>query len=214
MAYRNGVVMTRTRTRLYRRIGAGMLRAAVNLTAPPLPAWPRPGSSIEQWRSWLAPVWADESFRQAVTNASPDLARQVAAILDGRLVNPRRARRAALSLARYALRYAHRSTPFGLFAGISLIKFGEGSIVRVGDTHDVVARPDPAPLDTAISAYEADGELMAGVELCVNNLVRMREGRVHVPAEGASEFSLALTPEDCSVPGSLRAGPQDRPPPG
>ncbi|MER5322262.1 lantibiotic dehydratase family protein [Streptosporangium roseum] len=186
--------MTRTRIRLYRRTGAGMLRAVVNPAAPALPAWPRPGSSIEQWQSWLAPVWADEPFRQAVTSASPDLARQVAAILDGRAANPRRARRAALAVARYALRYAHRSTPFGLFAGVGLVKFSEKTLVRVGDAHKVVVRPDSAALDAAISAYEAAGELMADLEVCVNNLARVRGGRVHVPAEGASEFSLALTP--------------------
>ncbi|MEV7006710.1 lantibiotic dehydratase family protein [Streptosporangium sp. NPDC051022] len=186
--------MTRTRIRLYRRTGAGMLRAAVNLKAPPLPAWPRPGSRIEQWRSWLAPVWADEPFRQAVTNASPDLALQVTAILDGRVASLRRARRAALAVARYALRYAHRSTPFGLFAGVGLVEFGERYLVRVGDGHEVVARPDPAALDAAISAYEADGELPADLEVCVNNLARVRDGRVHVPAEGAAQLSLALTP--------------------
>jgi hypothetical protein len=77
-----------------------MLRAAVNLSTPILPVWPGPGSSTEQWRAWLAPVWADETFRQAVTGASPDLARQVEAVLEGRVVNTRRARRAALALAR------------------------------------------------------------------------------------------------------------------
>jgi hypothetical protein len=49
-------------------------------------------------------------------------------------------------------------------------------------------------LDSAISAWEADGELMADVQVCVNNLARVRGGRVYVPSESASEFSLALTP--------------------
>jgi hypothetical protein len=186
--------MTRSRLRWYRRTGVGMLRAAVNLSAPVFPVWPGPGSAIEQWRSWLAQVWADESFRQAVTGASPDLARQVQAVLDGRSRNARRARRAALALARYAIRYAHRSTPFGLFAGVGLIEFGERSVVRIGEGHVVVGRPDPGSLDSAISAWEAKGVLMADVEVCVNNLARARDGRVYVPAEGASEFSLALTP--------------------
>ncbi|MEU8246233.1 lantibiotic dehydratase [Nonomuraea sp. NPDC048916] len=35
---------------------------------------------------------------------------------------------------------------------------------------------------------------MADVEVCVNNLARVGGGRVYVPSEGASEFSLALTP--------------------
>ena len=186
--------MTRSRRRLYERTSAGMLRAALNLSAPVHPAWPGPGGSTEQWRSWLAPVWADETFRQAVTGASPDLAGQVEAILEGRLSSTRRARRAALAVARYAIRYAHRSTPFGLFAGVGLVEFGDTSAVRVGDGHEVLGRADPGSLDAAISAWEADGELMADVEVRVNNLARVRGGRVHVPSEGASEFSLALTP--------------------
>jgi hypothetical protein len=186
--------MTRSRLRLYRCTGVGMLRAAVNLSAPALPRWPGPCSSTEQWRSWLAPLWADETFRQAVTSASPDLVRRVEAVLDGRSLKVRRARRAALAVARYAIRYAHRSTPFGLFAGVAPVEFGQTSVVHVGEGHQVFCRPDPVSLDAAISAREADWELMAEVALCVNNLARVRGGRVNVPSEGASEYSLALTP--------------------
>ena len=136
--------MTRSRRRLYRRTGPVMLRAAVNFTAPTLPAWPETGASTGRWADWLKPVWADENFRQTVTAASPDLARQVETIIAGRAVKARRARRAALALARYAIRYARRSTPFGLFAGVALARFGEeGAFVRIGDAHEVVHRADP-----------------------------------------------------------------------
>ncbi|WP_205625466.1 lantibiotic dehydratase family protein [Actinomadura atramentaria] len=185
--------MTRSRRRLYRRTGTGMLRAAVNLQAPDLPAWPRPDASTKQWRDWLAPVWADATFRETVTGASPDLARQVGSILGGRPVKARRARRAALAVARYAIRYAHRSTPFGLFAGVSLVGFGGSAAVRVGDRHVVVRRADPVAVDAAIRMREADAALMADVEVRVNTLARVRGGRVYVPSQGASEFSMALT---------------------
>ena len=188
------VVMTRSRLRLYRRTGAGVLRAAVNASGPALAEWPGPVGSIEQWRSWLAAAWADDAFRQTVTGASPDLARQVEAALKGRPSKVRRVRRAALAVARYAIRYTHRSTPFGLFAGVGLVEFGAISAVRIGDRHEAVRRTTPITVDSAISAREADGALMAGVEVCVNNLARVRGGRVYVPSEGASEFSLALSP--------------------
>ncbi|WP_240796305.1 lantibiotic dehydratase family protein [Streptomyces sp. RFCAC02] len=187
--------MTRARHSLYGNAGGGMLRAAVNLTGPDMPPWPCPAAPLEHWRSWLNTVWTDQSFRQAVATASPDLARQVASILGGRTPGVRRVRRAALATARYAIRYARRSTPFGLFAGVALLgDFGDTSEVRVGEGHRVVARPDPVALDTAISRWEADAERMASVEICVNNLARQRGGRVYVPSEGASEISLALTP--------------------
>ncbi|MEV5413391.1 lantibiotic dehydratase family protein [Thermopolyspora sp. NPDC052614] len=186
--------MTRLRHSLYQGAGEGMLRAAVHLTGPDLPPWPGPAAPLERWRPWLAAAWADDAFRQAVSNASPDLDSQVQAILDGRLGKARRARRAALATARYAIRYARRSTPFGLFAGVALVEFGDVAEVCFGEQHQAVARPDPAALDRAISRWETDGERVADVDLCVNNLARQRAGRVYVPSEGASEFSLALTP--------------------
>ncbi|MEU1273508.1 lantibiotic dehydratase family protein [Streptomyces sp. NPDC005799] len=156
--------------------------------------WPGPSASLEQWRAWLRVVWADDTFRQAVTSASPDLARQLQAVLAGRSPGVRRVRRAALATARYAIRYARRPTPYGLFAGVARVKFADTAEVRVGDEHLSVARPDPVALDVAISGWEADGERIGDVDVCVNNLVQQRGGRVYVPSEGASEFSLALTP--------------------
>lgn len=186
--------MTRSRQRLYRGTGAGMLRAAVRPAAPHLPPWPESAAPLEHWRAWLAEVWADDGFSEAAVHASPDLHRRVQSILEGHAPHPRRARRAALATARYALRYA-RSTPFGLFAGVAPISFGDDGVhVRVGDRHWAVSRPDPAALEGAISDWETDGERMVDVDLCVNNLVHQRDGRLHVPSQGASEFSLALTP--------------------
>ncbi|GGO01831.1 hypothetical protein GCM10010116_03420 [Microbispora rosea subsp. aerata] len=139
-------------------------------------------------------MWADDAFREAVSMASPDLARHVQAVLGGRSMKPRRVRRAALATARYAIRYTRRSTPFGLFAGVTLVELGGGAEVRFGDQHQAVTRPDPVALDALITEWEADGQLMADVEVCVNTLARLQNGRVYIPSEGASEFSLALTP--------------------
>ncbi|AKN75083.1 lantibiotic dehydratase [Streptomyces sp. PBH53] len=138
-------------------------------------------------------MWADETFRQAVTSASPDLAKQVKAILDGRSPKLRRVRRAALATARYAIRYARRSTPYGLFAGVALIDFGNTTKVRFGDRHQAVTRPDPVVLDQAISAWETNGALMADVDVCVNPLAHQRDGHIHVPSEGDAEFRIALS---------------------
>ncbi|MBW1597212.1 lantibiotic dehydratase family protein [Streptomyces sp. JJ38] len=150
-------------------------------------------------------MWADDAFRQAVSSASPDLERQVQSILDGRSPKVRRVRRAALATARYAIRYARRSTPYGLFAGVTLIEFGETAEAWFGGRHQTVARPDPAALDAAISVWEADAERMTNLDVCVNNLAQQRSGRVYVPSEGASEFSLALTPAVALVLDAARA---------
>ncbi|MGC0328044.1 hypothetical protein RKD23_001034 [Streptomyces sp. SAI-170] len=185
--------MTRARRSLYQGTGQGMLRAAVHLAEPVMGPWPEDSASLDAWRSWLGTVWADGTFRQAVTSASPDLAKQVQAILDGRSPKLRRVRRAALATARYAIRYARRSTPYGFFAGVALIEFGDTTKVRFGQRHQAVTRPNPLALDKAISAWEKDGARMAEVEVCVNALAQQRDGYVHVPSEGDAEFRLALS---------------------
>ncbi|WP_245690806.1 lantibiotic dehydratase family protein [Sinosporangium album] len=175
------------------RSGAAMLRASVNLTGPNLPAWPGPDGTGEDWRTWIDRAWADRSFRRAVSSASPELARQVGVIVSGRPLKLRRMQRAALSVARYANRYVHRSTPFGWFAGVGLVEFGAGAFVRFGEGHEVCARVDPAELDGWLSERESDAVVMSDVDVCVNNLARVEGNRVFVPSEGDSRFSLALT---------------------
>ncbi|MFE1987884.1 lantibiotic dehydratase family protein [Streptomyces mirabilis] len=184
--------MTRVRPSLYQGVGQAMLRAAVHLTEPAMPPWPTATAPVEQWRTWLSSVWSDN--RQTVTDASPGLAGQVQAIIDGRTPKPRRVRRAALATARYAIRYAHRSTPYGLFAGVAPIGFGDAASVRFGERHQAVTRPDPVVLDEMISAWESDSTRMASAEVCVNTLVRQRDGYIYVPSEGDAEFRLVLSP--------------------
>ncbi|GAA2313293.1 lantibiotic dehydratase family protein [Streptomyces nigrescens] len=185
--------MTRVRHSLYQCAGQGMLRAAVNLAAPAMPSWPGRAAPLEEWRSWLSTVWGDGPFRQAVSSASPDLALQVQRILDGRFPKLRRVRRAALATARYAIRYERRSTPYGYFAGVTLIEFGDTAKVHFGHRHQAVTRPDPVALDEAISAWETDGTRMADVDVRVNTLAQQREGHIYVPSEGEAEFRLALS---------------------
>lgn len=185
--------MTRARRRLYQGIGQGMLRAAVHVKEPTLATWPDLAATFDDWRAWLGTAWADQAFRDAVANASPDLADQVQVILDGRTQNSKRARRAALATARYAIRYARRSTPYGLFAGVAWIGFGGTASVRFGDDHQVFTRPHPVAVDEAISSWESDATLMAAVDVRVHPLARQRGGHIYVPSEGDAEFRLALT---------------------
>lgn len=186
--------MTRRRPRLYRGAGQAMLRAAVHLAEPAMPPWPQRAADVQQWRAWLHAVWTQEPFRQAVSAASPGLAARVRAILDGETPKLRRVRRAALATARYAIRYAHRSTPYGLFAGVAPVEFAEAVSVRFGDRHRVVVRPDPVAVDEAISAWECDSTRLVDTEVCVNGLARKRGKHIHVPSEGDAEYRLALSP--------------------
>ncbi|MEU4007174.1 lantibiotic dehydratase family protein [Streptomyces pseudogriseolus] len=186
--------MTRQRPSLYEGAGQAMLRAAVHTTEPAMPPWPATTAPVEEWRAWLSTVWSDSDFRRTVSQASPHLADQVHAIVNGRTPKVRRMRRAALATARYAIRYARRSTPFGLFAGVAPLGFDQTTFVRIGDEHQAVTRPEPAGLEEMLSAWESDTARMSDAEVCVNTLIRQRDKHIHVPSEGDSEFRLALSP--------------------
>ncbi|MFD8063906.1 lantibiotic dehydratase family protein [Streptomyces cyaneofuscatus] len=159
-----------------------------------MPPWPGSTAPVEVWRAWLSTVWSDTAFRSAVSHASPHLAEQVQAIITGRTPKVRRMRRAALATARYAIRHAHRSTPFGLFAGVAQLDFGPSGSVRFGADHQAVTRPDPVRLDEIVSAWESDAGRMSDAEVCVNPLLRKNNQQVYVPSEGDAEFRLALGP--------------------
>lgn len=186
--------MTRHRPSLYEAAGQAMLRAAVHTTEPAMLPWPTTTAPVDEWRAWLSTVWSDTGFRRTVSQASPHLADQVQAIIDGRTPKMRRVRRAALSTARYAIRYARRSTPYGLFAGVAPLGFGQTTSVHIGDEHQAVTRPEPVGLDEMLSFCESDAACMADAEVCVNDLIYQRDQHIHVPSEGDAEFRLALSP--------------------
>ena len=186
--------MTRQRPSLYEGAGQAMLRAAVHATEPAMPPWPASTGPVEQWRAWLSAVWSDTDFRRTASEASPHLAEQVQAIINGRTPKVRRMRRSALATARYAIRYARRSTPYGLFAGVAPLSFDQATAVCFGEEHQAVARPDPVRLDEMLCALEKDTVCMADTEVCVNTLIRQRDQHIHVPSEGDAEFHLALSP--------------------
>lgn len=183
--------------RFYRSADAVMLRAAAR-AAVPLPPWPvapdeQREITVEQWRDWLAEVWSDPATAEAVQYASPVLAERVQATAGGTALSAKRARRAALSLAGYAVRTSSRATPFGTFAGVTTAAFGPSASVRVGLRHRAEGRMDPVFLQAAITRLESDRVLMAEVKVCANTLCRIHDGRLIAPASGTSEFSLRLT---------------------
>ncbi|TWD25421.1 lantibiotic biosynthesis dehydratase-like protein [Streptomyces sp. T12] len=186
--------MTRHRPSMYEAVGQAMLRATVHMTEPVMPPWPTRTAPAEEWRAWLSTVWSDTAFRRTVSQASPRLSEQVQAIIDGRTPKVRRMRRAALSTARYAIRYARRSTPYGLFAGVAPLDFAQAASVRIGDEHQAVARPESVSLEEMLSTWESDAARMADTEVCVNTLIQQRDQHIYVPSEGDAEFRLALSP--------------------
>lgn len=183
----------------YRCVDAALLRAAARTGEADAPPWPvaQDGEAtvgLERWRRWLSAAWADPATAEAIEDASTALVDMIEAVIAGADVETRRARRAALSLCRYLIRSRSRATPFGTFAGIAPLRFAAAPNVRLGEYGVIVARPDPQWLDAVIAKLEADEALMADVEVCVNSLCTIQDGRVRSPAAGTSQVSLRLTP--------------------
>src|SRR5947209_16104128 len=77
----------------------------------------------------------DPLLAEAVAVASPSLAAALdKALVEGaqQLVPSKDVKRLASALARYRIRMATRSTPFGLFAGVGVGEFGSAAHGRMG----------------------------------------------------------------------------------
>ncbi|MGX1268334.1 lantibiotic dehydratase [Streptomyces phaeoluteigriseus] len=93
-------------------------------------------------RGWLNRIWQREDFRRALELATPVLSDAIEAVVQGRQIEPRQVRRTALSTVSYLLRWQHRPTPLGLFAGIAPVSVGPRASARWRDKHRAVIRPD------------------------------------------------------------------------
>ncbi|MFJ6619617.1 lantibiotic dehydratase [Kitasatospora sp. NPDC091335] len=172
----------------------------------PVPTWPDltvtgPAPAAAQV-GWLREVWADDDTAEALTLASPALARQVAQLVSSEQPAPREVRRAALSTARYLMRAAGRPTPFGHFAGVQAATFGPGADVRWGADHRIVVRASAGWLAPLIEQLERMPALLERLMVVANSNVLVRGDRVVVPHQplerprggtGAVEVSLRLT---------------------
>ena len=85
-------------------------------------------------------VWQDKLFKEALYLASPELYAELEkAILQGVISEPLR-----YSLLKYVLRISSRCTPFGLFAGCSVGKFGDKTLIEIApvDSYERQTRLD------------------------------------------------------------------------
>jgi class I lanthipeptide synthase len=184
----------------YRSADVAMVRAA-RLPVDASHTWPNLADTsagrVAWWRDWLEAKESDEEMAAAIEQASPVLARQVQAICTGEEVRPRQVRRAVVSVMRYLLRLEGRSTPFGLFAGVTAATFGPATATW-GARHRDVLRADAAWLDDVITRLEASADLLRKLPLQSNGAVFERAGRLVVPypprprREGTSPAEVTL----------------------
>jgi thiopeptide-type bacteriocin biosynthesis protein len=171
---------------MYQAADAALIRAASyprNLT---LPAWPDLSmDQTDEWLGWLRQVWDLPEFAAAVGQAAPDLATQIARALTDESVDRRGLRRLVEATVRYVLRWTTRATPFGRFAGVAPVQFGPRAMVRWGERHREVVRPDEGSLAEHATAAERNLETLRTVTVVTNSLGYSRGGLWVLPCAHA-----------------------------
>ncbi|WP_035956182.1 lantibiotic dehydratase [Kitasatospora sp. NRRL B-11411] len=193
---------------LYRAAGPALLRAAARPAGTEPSWWPDLADTgphaTANWRAWLQHVWTDAPFAAAVeVAAGPQLAaRMREVVFNFDHVPRRRLRRLTASVMQYALRQ-QRPTPFGLFAGVTAVPFGESAAAPRWGASRAVARPDARWLSGVVrDLEEAAGDLLP----VTANQLRVRRGErvvlpvVRNPQDGEpAEVSVRATPAVLAV---------------
>jgi lantibiotic biosynthesis protein len=127
-------------------------------------------------RAALDPGDLDPVSRSAIHAASPALARE----LGGSRPLPPAARAAVL---RYLVRMSARPTPYGLFAGVGLARWGEETTLEIASaSRPTRTRPDMGWLAGWVLSLEADEP----VHVVANACAFERDGRVYLADRGTS----------------------------
>lgn len=171
------------------------------ITVPP---WPDLADTspvgIESWVGWMRQVWGTAVVADAVRHASPDLAHDLDALVTGSAPGDAAVvSKLLLALAGYLLRLQHRTSPFGLFAGVSEARFGPRTTVRWGTGHRAMAQADGTWLAHVISTLEGLPEVRPLLTVVANTIAVVRGDRLVVPWRPRRPGARTTTVREVSV---------------
>ncbi|WP_427166107.1 lantibiotic dehydratase [Streptomyces sp. C1-1] len=144
---------------------------------------------------------------EAVAVSSPVLLRTLEKVISGDETRRKRLLSTATSITRYAIRMSSRSTPFGLYAGVTAAQIGTTACSTIGDHAKKIVRLDSGWYDSLSREWISSPNLKPTLEVVLNNLCMVRGDRLVVPhvrirrennaTEGqmlSRETSMRLTP--------------------
>jgi thiopeptide-type bacteriocin biosynthesis protein len=156
---------------LYQPLGWGLVRGPLL----PVEDYLALGKTAAERSEPLASaVSQDPRLRRAIAVGSLDLL----AALERPSADGRAAARREAKLLRYLIRMSTRPTPYGLFAGVALARWGPVTDLGFGTDPRVRARPDMAWLLSLVMALEARPEVRRELSLLANPAAWVRTGRV------------------------------------
>ena len=141
----------------------------------------------------IAPLLENAQVRRALAVGSHALADALERGERGALT-PRDAARLQAKLLRYLIRMSTRPTPYGLFAGVALGRWGDQTDLALAATAARTrTRPDMAWLWTLVAQLEARPEVRHALHLVANPAAILQAGRV-VLAERAPPLDSGTAP--------------------
>ncbi|MFI1886038.1 lantibiotic dehydratase [Streptomyces jumonjinensis] len=153
---------------------------------------------VAQGRKWLSAVW-HAPVPDALSAASPVLCERVNEILSGAVTDVRRVRRAVRSVAAYLLRWNHRPTPFGVFAGVAPVRPTKTARVQWNDGYQTVLRPDSDWMTDVVTQLEGSPALLARLTVVTNNTGHLRGNRHVVDGMPTDAHAGGYAPVELSV---------------
>ena len=185
----------------YRHHGVALLRASTDPGGLDLPRdldLADPGESAGVL-DWIGALWCRETVSDPIATASPALAAQINELTHGGSADPDHVRRAAFSLAFYLLRWTHRPTPFGLFAGTAFVRAASRPAVRWGGKDKIYARADAAWLAGIVGQLERQPALLESLAVTVHSAASIRGARCIAPGPPVDHADLAGAPVEISA---------------
>ncbi|MFE9926137.1 lantibiotic dehydratase [Streptomyces sp. NPDC005774] len=182
----------------YQWQGAAMLRATTSHGPADVPRT-LDLDDVACTRAWLNRVWQREDFRSALEPATPALSHAIETVVRGRQTEPRHVRRTALSTVCYLLRWQHRPTPLGLFAGTAPVSVGPRAGVRWRGKHHATIRPDAEWVTDMVLRLQRSPALLMRLPLLANNAAYPRGDRLVAPGPPSDGHALFLAPVEVSV---------------
>ncbi|MFA3873013.1 lantibiotic dehydratase [Streptomyces sp. MMCC 100] len=178
--------------------GVAMLRATTSPGPADIPCT-LDLDNVAVTRGWLNRIWQREDFRSALELATPVLSDAIEAVVRGRQTEPRHVRRTALSTVSYLLRWQHRPTPLGLFAGTAPVSVGPRASARWRDKHRAMIRPDAEWVTDMVLRLQRTPALLKRLPLVANNAARVRGDRLVAPGPPSDGHAVLLAPVEISV---------------
>lgn len=129
-------------------------------------------------RNYVRQITADPVLREAIAVASEPAAAALAGLDAGNTVALTDLRRLVRTVTKYLLRACSRTTPFGMFAGVSMGAFDDHAAVRLGRHDGLAVRPDMQWLLSTIKKLEQDPQVCATLTIAANDLCSRRGNRL------------------------------------